>query len=74
MNALQTLRKNNSMTASAMSSSLNMKYSTYCNIEKNRDELSLDQLLAIATTFNVPLSDLIDDPQIRQIAKQTAII
>ena len=74
MNALVKLREQNNLTRKEIAAMLNIRYSNYCTLERSNVELPLDYVVLIATEFNIPFYELIEDEYARNIAKTIKIV
>ena len=74
MKARIKLREEKNLSRSDIATMINMRYSNYCILERKDLELPLDYLVTIATECNVPFYELIDNPNIKEIAKTIKII
>lgn len=74
MEALIRLREKKNISRKEISSKINMRYSNYCTLERSNVELPFEHILTIATEYDIPFYELIDDPYTKQMAKTIKIV
>ena len=74
MKQLTDIRNNKKIKRCELATMINMRYSNYCTIERSEDELTLENIIALATELNVPFYELIDNESTRKIAKTIRLI
>ena len=62
MNTLKNLREKNKISLSELSNATRIALSTLSHVERGKRKPTFHQLVSLSKFFNVPISDLTDDP------------